>query len=35
VTPVGPAALDVGFNLVPDAQLNERLFAVHFTIGLF
>ncbi len=35
VTPVGPAALDVGFNLVPDAALNERLWAVHFTIGLF
>jgi outer membrane protein assembly complex protein YaeT len=35
VTPVGPAALDVGFNLVPDAKLNERLWAIHFTIGLF
>ena len=35
VTPVGPAALDFGFNLLPDYQLNERLWAVHFTIGLF
>jgi outer membrane protein insertion porin family len=35
VTPVGPAALDFGFNLLPDDQLNERLWAVHFTIGLF
>jgi outer membrane protein insertion porin family len=35
VTPVGPAALDFGFNLVPDLAINERLWAVHFTIGLF
>ena len=35
VTPVGPAALDFGFNLLPDNRLNERLWAVHFTIGLF
>jgi len=35
VTPVGPAALDLGFNLVPDAHINERLLAPHFTIGLF
>jgi outer membrane protein insertion porin family len=35
VTPVGPAALDVGFNLLPDKQINERLWAIHFTIGLF
>jgi outer membrane protein assembly factor BamA len=35
VTPVGPAALDVGFNLRPDARINERLWAIHFTIGLF
>ncbi len=35
VTPVGPAALDVGFNLVPDDRINERLWALHFTIGLF
>ncbi len=35
VTPVGPAALDVGFNLQPDRRINERTFAPHFTIGLF
>ena len=35
VTPVGPAALDLGFNLVPDPRINERLWALHFTIGLF
>jgi outer membrane protein assembly factor BamA len=35
VTPVGPAALDIGFNLAPDPHLNERLWAAHFTIGLF
>ncbi|HET9555362.1 MAG TPA: POTRA domain-containing protein, partial [Anaeromyxobacteraceae bacterium] len=35
VTPVGPAALDLGFNLQPDARLNERTIAPHFTIGLF
>jgi outer membrane protein assembly factor BamA len=35
VTPVGPAALDLGFNLRPDRLINERTFAPHFTIGLF
>jgi outer membrane protein assembly factor BamA len=35
VTPIGPAALDLGFNLMPDATLNERILAPHFTIGLF
>lgn len=35
ITPVGPAALDLGFNLAPDGRLNERIFAPHFTIGLF
>jgi outer membrane protein insertion porin family len=35
ITPVGPAALDLGFNLAPDGRLNERTFAPHFTIGLF
>jgi outer membrane protein assembly factor BamA len=35
VTPVGPAALDIGFNLLPDPHLNERTWALHFTIGLF
>jgi outer membrane protein assembly complex protein YaeT len=35
VTPIGPAALDVGFNVTPDKELNERIVAPHFTIGLF
>jgi outer membrane protein assembly factor BamA len=35
VTPIGPAALDVGFNVTPDSRLNERIFAPHFTVGLF
>ena len=35
VTPIGPAALDVGFNVRPDGQLNERIVAPHFTVGLF
>jgi len=35
VTPIGPAALDLGFNLNPDENVNERVFAPHFTIGLF
>jgi outer membrane protein assembly complex protein YaeT len=35
VTPVGPAALDLGFNLAPDRRLNEATLAPHFTIGLF
>jgi outer membrane protein insertion porin family len=35
VTPVGPAAFDLGFNLSPDHRINERSVAPHFTIGLF
>lgn len=35
VTPIGPAALDLGFNLDRDTQINEDMFAPHFTIGLF
>jgi outer membrane protein assembly complex protein YaeT len=35
ITPIGPAALDVGFNVTPDERLNESLYAIHFTIGLF
>ncbi|MFT3914309.1 MAG: POTRA domain-containing protein [Anaeromyxobacteraceae bacterium] len=35
VTPIGPAALDVGLNLTPDHAINERGYAAHFTIGLF
>jgi outer membrane protein assembly factor BamA len=34
-TPIGPAALDVGFNVEPDERLAERLWAPHFSIGLF
>jgi len=34
-TPVGPLALDVGFNLFPDSSLNEPTFQIHFSIGLF
>ena len=35
VTPIGPAAVDVGVNLDPDEGINERSVAPHFTIGLF
>jgi outer membrane protein insertion porin family len=35
VTPIGPAALDLGFNVQPDSRINEGTFAPHFTIGLF
>ena len=35
VTPIGPAALDLGFNVEPDDRINERILAPHFTIGLF
>ncbi|HEX9051616.1 MAG TPA: POTRA domain-containing protein, partial [Anaeromyxobacter sp.] len=35
VTPIGPAVLDLGFNLDPDHAINERSVALHFTIGLF
>lgn len=35
VTPVGPLALDVGFNLDPDEALNEPIFAVQFSVGVF
>jgi outer membrane protein insertion porin family len=37
-TPVGPIALDVGFNPIPDTKLNEAFFStryVQFSIGLF
>ena len=34
-TPVGPIALDWGFNLARRAELSERSNAVHFSIGLF
>jgi len=35
VTPIGPAVVDVGFNVDPDRAINERSMAAHFTIGLF
>jgi len=35
VTPIGPAALDVGFNTAADRRLAERVYAPHFSIGLF
>ena len=35
VTPIGPAVLDLGFNLSPDHAINERTAALHFTVGLF
>ena len=35
VTPIGPAAIDLGFNVDADGDVNERRFAPHFTIGLF
>ncbi|HEY0840204.1 MAG TPA: POTRA domain-containing protein [Vulgatibacter sp.] len=34
-TPIGPVALDLGFNLEPDPVLREEPFAIHFSIGLF
>jgi outer membrane protein assembly complex protein YaeT len=34
-TPVGPIALDYGFNLKRRAALDERPSALHFSIGLF
>ncbi len=34
-TPIGPLALDLGFNLFPDDALNEPTANLHFSIGLF
>jgi outer membrane protein assembly factor BamA len=34
-TPIGPLALDLAFNLVPDTALNESVFQLHFSIGVF
>jgi outer membrane protein assembly complex protein YaeT len=34
-TPVGPIALDWGFNLARRTKLDERSSALHFSIGLF
>ncbi len=35
LTPIGPAAIDLGINLDPDELLNESRFVPHFSIGLF
>jgi outer membrane protein assembly factor BamA len=35
VTPIGPAAIDLGINLDPDRELNESRFVPHFSIGVF
>jgi outer membrane protein insertion porin family len=35
LSPIGPLALDVGFNLQPDAVVDEAAFNVHFNIGVF
>lgn len=34
-TPIGPIALDVGVNLIPDLEVNEPRANAHFSIGLF
>ena len=34
-TPIGPLALDLGFNLAPDAAINEQIAAIQFSVGLF
>lgn len=35
ISPIGPLALDIGFNLFPDTVLNESLFNIHFNVGVF
>ena len=35
LTPVGPLALDLGFNVTPDNLVNEVSPQVQFTVGLF
>ncbi len=35
LTPVGPAAFDVGFNVNPEYAINEPIFAPHFSVGFF
>jgi outer membrane protein assembly factor BamA len=35
LTPVGPLALDLAFNLIPDTLLNESNPNVQFSVGLF
>ena len=34
-TPVGPIALDLGFNLAPDRTIGEAPIGAHFSVGLF
>ena len=34
-TAVGPLALDLGVNVVPDALVNETNPQIQFTVGLF
>ena len=35
LTPVGPLALDLAFNLIPDSIINETIPNVQFSVGLF
>ena len=35
LTPIGPAAIDLGFNIQPHRAINEPVMAPHFTIGFF
>jgi outer membrane protein insertion porin family len=35
ITPIGPIALDVGFNLSPDSEYHEQTWTVHFNVGVF
>ena len=35
ITPVGPAAFDLGFNVNPEYRINEPVFAPHFSVGFF
>jgi outer membrane protein assembly factor BamA len=35
ITPVGPAAFDLGFNLNPEYRINEPVFSPHFAVGFF
>ncbi len=35
ITPVGPAAFDIGFNLNPEYRINEPVLAPHFAVGFF
>jgi outer membrane protein assembly factor BamA len=35
ITPVGPVAFDIGFNVNPEYRINEPVFAPHFSVGFF